>query len=51
MNKKAGTIVLIFLLAGMLLISGCIQNNNERNTTIKNLPILAKGMRMWTSKI
>lgn len=45
MNKKAGTIVLIFLLAGMLLISGCIQNN-KRETLLKNLPILVKGMRM-----
>jgi Raf kinase inhibitor-like YbhB/YbcL family protein len=42
MNKKAGTIVLIFLLAGMLLISGCIQNNNERNTT-KESPDTGKG--------
>jgi len=42
MNKKAGKIVLIFLLAGMLLISGCIQNNNERNTT-KESPDTGKG--------
>lgn len=42
MNKKAGTIVLIFLLVGMLLISGCIQNNNERNTT-KESPDTGKG--------
>ncbi|MCO5381102.1 MAG: YbhB/YbcL family Raf kinase inhibitor-like protein [Methanosarcina barkeri] len=42
MNKKAGTIVLVFLLAGMLLISGCIQNNNERNTT-KESPDTGKG--------
>ncbi|MGA9187915.1 MAG: YbhB/YbcL family Raf kinase inhibitor-like protein [Methanosarcina sp.] len=42
MNKKAGTIVLIFLLVGMLLISGCIQNNNEKNTT-KESPDNGKG--------
>ena len=42
MNRKAGTIVLIFLLAGMLLISGCIQNNNERNTS-KESPDTGKG--------
>lgn len=32
MNRSAGAVVLIFLLAGMLLVSGCIQNENEKHT-------------------
>jgi Raf kinase inhibitor-like YbhB/YbcL family protein len=42
MNRQTGTVVLIFLLAGMLLVSGCIQNENERNTSNKS-PDTGKG--------
>jgi Raf kinase inhibitor-like YbhB/YbcL family protein len=42
MNRQAGAVVLIFLFAGMLLISGCIQNENERNASTES-PDTGKG--------
>ena len=42
MNRKGRYSFLIFLLAGMLLISGCIQNKNEINTS-KESPDTGKG--------
>lgn len=42
MNRKANAVVLVFLLAGMLMISGCIQNKNERHTNEES-PDAGKG--------
>jgi Raf kinase inhibitor-like protein, YbhB/YbcL family len=42
MNRQASAVVLIFLLAGMLLVSGCIQNEKERNTSNES-PDTGKG--------
>lgn len=42
MKKKADEFLLVFLLAGMLVISGCIQNEGER-PTIKETPGTGKG--------
>jgi Raf kinase inhibitor-like YbhB/YbcL family protein len=42
MNRKANAVVLVFLLAGMLMISGCIQNKNEKHTNEES-PDAGKG--------
>ncbi len=42
MNRKANAVVLVFLLAGMLMISGCIQNKNEKHTNAES-PDAGKG--------
>jgi Raf kinase inhibitor-like YbhB/YbcL family protein len=42
MNRKTGAVVLVFLLAGVLLISGCVQNDNEKRTSGKS-PDTGKG--------
>jgi len=42
LNRQAGAVVLIFLFAGMLLISGCIQNENERDASTES-PDTGKG--------
>jgi Raf kinase inhibitor-like YbhB/YbcL family protein len=42
MKKKANAFLLVFLLAGMLVISGCIQNKGERPTS-KETPGTGKG--------
>ena len=33
MNRKGNAVILIFLLAGMLVISGCVQNGDEKPTS------------------
>ncbi len=43
MNRKASTVVLIFLLAGMLLISGCIQNEKADKSTNEEASDTGKG--------
>jgi hypothetical protein len=45
MNRQASAFVLVFLLAGMLLISGAFKVKKVRSQQVKNLPILAKGMK------
>ena len=43
MNRKASTVVLVFLLAGMLLISGCIQNEKADKSSNEKAPDAGKG--------
>jgi len=43
MNRKASTVVLVFLLAGILLISGCIQNEKVEKSTREESPDTGKG--------
>lgn len=64
MNRKVGEVALIFLFAGVLLISGCNEqiepSVKERNLPIdmgrlkqlriKILLMPEKGMRVWTSR-
>ena len=42
MKKKADAFLLVFLLAGMLVISGCVQNEGKRSTS-KESPGTGKG--------
>jgi Raf kinase inhibitor-like YbhB/YbcL family protein len=42
MNRKAGSVV-VFLLAGMLLISGCVQNENAEIPVTNESPEAGKG--------
>lgn len=42
MKKKANAFLLVFLLAGMLVISGCVQNEGKRSTS-KESPGTGKG--------
>jgi Raf kinase inhibitor-like YbhB/YbcL family protein len=42
MKKKANAFLLVFLLAGMLVISGCVQNEGKRSTS-KETPGTGKG--------
>jgi len=43
MNRKASEVVLVFLLAGMLLISGCVQNDKVEKYTNEKSPDTGKG--------
>jgi len=42
MNRKGNAVILIFLLAGMLVISGCVQNGDEKPTSEES-PDTGKG--------
>lgn len=43
MNRQAGAVVLIFLLAGMLLISGCVQKEKTETSVNNKSPEAGKG--------
>ncbi len=43
MNRKAGSAVVVFLLAGMLLISGCVQDEKAETPVTNESPEAGKG--------
>lgn len=45
MNRKTGAVVLIFLFAAMVLISGCVQNKKAEAPVNRSLPKPVKGMK------
>lgn len=43
MNRKAGAVILVFLLSGMLFISGCVQNDRAETPVNNESPEAGKG--------